>query len=57
MTRSIHQTRKRVFGGKSKTEIDNMFEKNDPDVMALVKKSVIKKRVKRQRAARRPRKE
>jgi hypothetical protein len=49
VSRSIHQTFKRVFGGKSKTEVKTMFEKSD--AMALVKKRVTKKRVKRERAA------
>jgi hypothetical protein len=51
MGRSIHQTFKRVFGGKSKTEVNDMFRKGDPDAMALVKKIATKKRVKRERAA------
>ena len=42
MSRSIHQTRKSVFGGKSKREIEDMISNEDHDVEQLIKKNLIK---------------
>ncbi|WP_286235589.1 hypothetical protein [Thalassotalea sediminis] len=38
MSRSIHKTIKGVFGGKSKSTINEMIVENDPEVEALGKK-------------------
>lgn len=38
MSRSIHKTIKGVFGGKSKSTINEMIRENDPDVEDLGKK-------------------
>ena len=45
MSRSIHQTLKSVFGGKSKCEIQRMIDNDDPDLLALIEKKVIKRNV------------
>ncbi len=42
MSRSIHKTVKGVFGGKSKSEINKMFEEEDPNIQDLFKKSEYK---------------
>lgn len=48
MSRSIHQTAKSVFGGKSRSEVDRMCDPSatDPDVVALLTKSRLKKQTK-----------
>ena len=38
MSRSIHKTIKGVFGGKSKSAMNEMLAENDPDVEELGKK-------------------
>ncbi|MBH0039596.1 hypothetical protein [Pseudoalteromonas sp. SWN166] len=38
MSRSIHKTIKGVFGGKSKSAMNEMIAENDPDVEELGKK-------------------
>jgi hypothetical protein len=38
MSRSIHKTIKGVFGGKSKSAMNEMLAQNDPDVEELGKK-------------------
>ena len=43
MSKSIHQTYNKVFKGKSRTEVDEMFSDNDPEVEALAKKIAYKK--------------
>ena len=43
MSRSIHQTYKKVFKGKSKAEVDEMFSESDPEVEALAKKKAYKR--------------
>ena len=50
MSRSIHKTVKGVFGGKSKSEINEMIEDDDEDVLDLTKKHDYKKREREQRA-------
>ena len=44
MSRSIHQTVKAVFHGKSRAEVNTMFDPQppDPDVVALQRRSAIK---------------
>lgn len=44
MSRSIHQTNKSVFHGKSKAEVNEMCDPDqpDPDVLALWKKGEAK---------------
>ena len=45
MSRSIHQTVKSVFHGKSRAEVNTMCDPQapDPDVVALQRKSAIKR--------------
>jgi hypothetical protein len=45
MSDSIHHTLKSVFGGKSKAEIQRMIDEDDPDLLELLRKRGIKKRV------------
>ncbi len=49
MSRSIHQTLKGVFGGKSKRETQRMIDDDDPDFLALVEKKAIKRDVREAR--------
>ena len=49
MSRSVHQTLKSVFGGKSRTEMDYMIENDDPDWLAWVEKHQIKVHVRNMR--------
>lgn len=49
MSRSIHQTYKKVFKGKSNAEVDEMVCENDPDVEALAEKRAYKKRERQRR--------
>ncbi|NRA68977.1 MAG: hypothetical protein HRU19_31190 [Pseudobacteriovorax sp.] len=42
MSRSIHQTVKSVFGGKTIREINEMIDAEDPDVLALLRKKQYK---------------
>lgn len=54
MSRSIHETKKGVFGGKSKSDIDAMCEEPiDGDVEALVRKSEYKRQARDNRKMRR----
>jgi hypothetical protein len=43
VSRSKHQTFKSVFGGKSKREIQELIDGEDPDCLALLKKRQIKR--------------
>ena len=45
MSRSIHQTFKSVFGGKSVAEIERVIEAEDPDLLAYLEKRRAKKQV------------
>ena len=49
MSRSIHQTLKSVFGGKSPGEIQRMIDVGYPDVLELRKKRLIKRNVRNAR--------
>jgi phosphoglycerate-specific signal transduction histidine kinase len=51
MSRSIHQTMRKVFFLKSKREINEMFDRNNPDIDAIeiLKKSLIKNKTSEQR--------
>lgn len=42
MSKSIHQTKKSVYGGKSRWEINEMIADGDHDVEQLAKKGLIK---------------
>ena len=49
MSRSVHKTKKGVFGGKSKEEIRKMIKEGDPDIEDLAKKKSYKRKIKQQR--------
>ncbi|MEM7246649.1 MAG: hypothetical protein AAF533_14965 [Acidobacteriota bacterium] len=49
MSRSIHQTLKSVFEGKSQREIDEMFEHGAPELLAWLEKHAIKQAVRDRR--------
>lgn len=51
MSRSIHKTKKGVFGGKSKEEIRRMAEEGDPDAEELAKKKSYKRNKMQKRKA------
>jgi len=53
MSRSVHQTVKRVFGGKTLAEIRQMVADRDEDVLALLEKERWKRETKCLRALRR----
>ena len=49
MSNSYHQTLKSVYGGKSKNQINDMIENEDPDLMAYAEKGLTKKAVREKR--------
>lgn len=49
MSRSIHQSNKSVFGRKSKAEIEEMIEEEDPDVRELLRKRQYKEQARAER--------
>jgi ribosomal protein S20 len=51
MSRSKHQTLKGIIDGKSKSQINEMFEEQHHDAMEWVAKGVIKKNILRERGA------
>lgn len=51
VSRSKHQTRKSVFGGRPASEINDMLVHGDHDAMELVAKGRIKRTVKKARRA------
>jgi hypothetical protein len=53
MSRSFHQTVKKVLGGKSKSDIDEMVASGDDQVRALGKKRATKRKTRAARSAKR----
>ncbi|WP_341859234.1 hypothetical protein WKH79_14165 [Qipengyuania sp. GPGPB31] len=49
MSRSKHQTYKKVFGDKSAAEIDAMFAEGDEDALKLLEKRRVKRKVRQKR--------
>jgi hypothetical protein len=49
MSRSKHQTYKKVFGDKSAAEIDAMFAEGDEDALEFLEKRRVKSKVRQKR--------
>jgi hypothetical protein len=50
MSRSVHKTVKGVFGGKTESEIDDLIQSEDEDVLELARKYEYKRRARDQRS-------